>query len=48
MKVKKTKPFYILGYLLEVIIRLWQFGNFKIKIWWIWAIFPIKKNLCIG
>jgi hypothetical protein len=26
-KKKKTESFYILGYLLEVIIRLWLFGS---------------------
>ncbi len=37
---KKPDPLYILGYLLELIIKIWQFGIiFSFKIWQIWAIF---------
>jgi hypothetical protein len=28
---KKTGSFYILGYLLELIIKIWQFGDFFLK-----------------
>jgi len=34
----KTGSFYILGYLVELIIKIWQLGNFFfLEIWRIWA-----------
>jgi len=51
MKVENKKPesFYILGYLLELIMKIWQFGKKKkkkIKIWQIWVIsFSMKTPL---
>jgi hypothetical protein len=50
MKVLKNQnPSYILGYLLELIIKIWQFGRKKFfKIWRIWAIFFPWEILCIG
>ncbi len=34
---------YILGYLLELIIKIWRFEcYFFLEIWGVWAIFPMK------
>jgi hypothetical protein len=44
MKVeKKPESFHILGYLLELIIKIWQFGKTNLEIWRIWAIFSHGK-----
>jgi hypothetical protein len=52
MKVeKKTKSFYFLGYLLELIIKIWRIGGQKkkkkktFKVWRIWVIFSTKNPL---
>jgi hypothetical protein len=47
-KIKES--FYILGYILELIIKIWQSGTFFFfsKIWQIRAIFFPWKFLCIG
>jgi len=50
-KKKKTNPtsFYILGYLLKLIIKIWRFRIlFFFEIWRIWAIFAMEKILLIG
>jgi hypothetical protein len=39
---KKEKSFYILGYLLELIINIWQFGKEKLKSSKCGPIFPWK------
>jgi hypothetical protein len=43
------ESFYILGYLLEHIVKTWRFGNFlSFEIWQIWVIFfhkdPLGRN----
>jgi len=44
-KKKKQESFYILGYLLELIIKIWRFGKkFVFEIWRIWAIFFKGKS----
>jgi hypothetical protein len=50
MKVgkKKTEYFYILGYQMELIRKVWLFGKKKnsFKIWRIWVFFfPLKNPL---
>jgi hypothetical protein len=47
MKVgKKSESFYILGYLLELIIKSVNFKNFFFgEIWRIWAIFSMENPL---
>jgi hypothetical protein len=49
MKVKKNQnPSYILGYLLELIIKIWQFGKkYSLKSGEFGPFFP-WKILCIG
>jgi len=49
MKVKKNQnPSYILGYLLELIIKIWQFGKkHSLKSGEFGPFFP-WKILCIG
>jgi hypothetical protein len=43
------ESFYILGYLLEHIVKTWRFGNLlSFEIWPIWVICFPKKSLCIG
>jgi hypothetical protein len=32
-ETEKTESFYVLGYLLELIIRIWQFGFYFLKFW---------------
>jgi len=45
----KTESFYILGYVLKVIIRLWQFGIFlNLKCVKFGPFFPWKILLCIS
>ncbi len=39
---KKTESFYILGCLLELIIKIWWFGKNSFEIWRIWAIFSTE------
>ncbi len=45
MEEKKTESFYILGYLLELIIKIWQSGNCFLEIWIILAIFSMENPL---
>ncbi len=42
---KKTWSFYIPGYVLELIIKIWQFEKKIFKIWQIWVIFSMKNPL---
>ncbi len=42
---KQTEIFYILNYLLELIIKNWQSGDFFFEFWRIWAIFFRGKSL---
>jgi hypothetical protein len=44
MKVEKSESFYILVYLLELIIKIWQFGNFIFEIEQSWVIFFHDKT----
>jgi len=41
-----TECFYILGYLLELIIKIWRFEKKFIKSWRIWFSFFMKNPLC--
>ncbi len=46
---KKTESFNILGYLLELLIKIWRFEFFLIfEIWRIWAIFSMQNPWYIG
>jgi hypothetical protein len=45
---KKPESFYILGYLLDLIIKIWPFSpKINFEIWQIWVTIP-WKILCIG
>jgi hypothetical protein len=41
---KESKSFYMFGYLLELIIKLWRLVKKNFEIWRIWAIFFIEKS----
>jgi hypothetical protein len=44
-KKKKTEFFYVLGYLLELIIKIWRFLElFFFKIWQIWGYFFLHEK----
>ncbi len=43
---EKTESFFILGYLLELIIKIWRFGKTLFEIWRIWVFFFTKYPLC--
>jgi hypothetical protein len=49
MKAGKKKPlFYILGYLMKLIMKIWWSGNFFFEIWRIGSFFFPSKILCVG
>jgi len=45
LNFKKNKMPSILGYLLELIIKIWRFGKKIFEIWRFWTIFFMKKPL---
>jgi hypothetical protein len=46
MKVEKKRgSFFILGYLVELIIKIWWSATFLLEIWRIWVMFLVKNPL---
>jgi len=44
---KKKPPFYILGYLMELIIKIWCSGKFFFEIWQIGSFFFHPKSFVL-